>query len=205
MIIKYNRGKTSMQIQNLRNRKRFSNSNRDLSQSSVCYNHILSCGYFSCEDKRKKTNWNYKEIYRNKLLSCESWILKKWLCSWLSLITFSRYNACNLTVLNHGGSFSSHQLFNNLESAIRISPLFAKMRTNHVKLILNFETSVPRKTRRKKNAFFPWQLWFKFLIYPGRVQNFSPPPVRKTVKCLCVTQPGRGGMLKLLKEWNFFM
>ena len=43
-----------MQIQNLRNRKRFSNSNRDLSQSSVCYNHILSCGYFSCEDKRKK-------------------------------------------------------------------------------------------------------------------------------------------------------
>ena len=158
LIIKYNRGKTSMQIQNLRNRKRFSNSNRDLSQSSVCYNHILSCGYFSCEDKRKKTNWNYKEIYRNKLLSCESWILKKWLCSWLSLITFSRYNACNLTVLNHGGSFSSHQLFNNLESAIRISPLFAKMRTNHVKLILNFETSVPRKTRRKKNAFFPWQL-----------------------------------------------
>ena len=56
LIIKYNRGKTSMQIQNLRNRKRFSNSNRDLSQSSVCYNHILSCGYFSCEDKRKKTN-----------------------------------------------------------------------------------------------------------------------------------------------------
>ena len=56
LIIKYNRGKASMQIQNLRNRKRFSNSNRDLSQSSVCYNHILSCGYFSCEDKRKKTN-----------------------------------------------------------------------------------------------------------------------------------------------------
>ena len=54
LIIKYNRGKTSMQIQNLRNRKRFSNSNRDLSQSSVCYNHILPCGYFSCEDKRKK-------------------------------------------------------------------------------------------------------------------------------------------------------
>ena len=54
LIIKYNRGKTSMQIQNLRNRKRFSNSNRDLSQSSVCYSHILSCGFFSCEDKRKK-------------------------------------------------------------------------------------------------------------------------------------------------------
>ena len=54
LIIKYNRGKTSMQIQNLRNRKRFSNNNRDLSQSSFCYNHILSCGYFSCEDKRKK-------------------------------------------------------------------------------------------------------------------------------------------------------
>ena len=76
LIIKYNRGKTSMQIQNLRNRKRFSNNNRDLSQSSVCYNHILSCGYFSCEDKRKKTTWNYKEIFRNKFLSCEPWISK---------------------------------------------------------------------------------------------------------------------------------
>ena len=54
LIIKYNRGKASMQIQNLRNRKRFSNSNKDLSQSSVCYSHILSCGFFSCEDKRKK-------------------------------------------------------------------------------------------------------------------------------------------------------
>ena len=40
LIIKYNRGKTSMQIQNLRNRKRFSNSNRDLSQSSVCHADI---------------------------------------------------------------------------------------------------------------------------------------------------------------------
>ena len=46
------------------------------------------------------------------------------------------------------------KLFNNLECAIRISPLVAKMRTNHVKIVLNFETSVLRKTRRKKNAFF---------------------------------------------------
>ena len=46
------------------------------------------------------------------------------------------------------------------------------MRTNHVKIVLNFETIVLRKTRRKKNAFFTWQLWFKFLTLPRKGSKF---------------------------------
>ena len=44
------------------------------------------------------------------------------------------------------------QLFNNLECAIRISPLVAKMRTGNVKLVMNFQC--PKKYREKKRIPF---------------------------------------------------
>lgn len=45
------------------------------------------------------------------------------------------------------------QLFNNLECAIRISLLVAKMRTGNVKLVMNFQC--PKKDREKKEYLLP--------------------------------------------------
>ena len=47
------------------------------------------------------------------------------------------------------------QLFNNLECAIRISPLVAKMRTGNVKLVTNFQNQCPKKDREKKEYLLP--------------------------------------------------
>lgn len=47
------------------------------------------------------------------------------------------------------------QLFNNLECAIRISPLVAKMRTGNVKLVMNFQNQSPKKDREKKEYLLP--------------------------------------------------
>ena len=103
-----------------------------------------------------------------------------------------------MTFLNNILSIQRVQL-NCIES--RWFVLYAKMRTNHVKIVLNFETSVLRKTRRKKNAFFTWQLWFKFLTLPRKGSKFLSSPGRQSNACALLSR-GEGGMLKLRNEWN---
>ena len=78
------------------------------------------------------------------------------------------------------------------------------MRTNHVKLILNFETIVPRKTRRKKNAFFPWQLWFKFLTLPRKGSKFLSSPGTEDSQMPVRYSAGERGDVEASKGVEFF-
>ena len=78
------------------------------------------------------------------------------------------------------------------------------MRTNHVKIVLNFETSVLRKTRRKKNAFFTWQLWFKFLTLPRKGSKFLSFPGTEDSQMPVRYSAGERGDVEASKWVEFF-